>query len=269
MLEFLDIKENIDYLESDLEKNILNHLKEFLLELGKGFTYVGNQVRITLDIEHYYPDLVFYNRILKCFVIIDLKIGKVTHKDIGQMQMYVNYYDREIKSIDENKICSAWFVSTPAGARNMVLSKYAGGLLISVAVINLSSLYVQIPQMVIYKLTGNHTGEAAASIMILLFSFLIIAWALEMPFCFRFSTKYGSYIRTALVIVLFTALAIYGLFFAPDNMLDPIFEFFLSEEKSTGYYFFMNGIPLISLLLYYISYRISCRAYLKGAEELG
>ena len=89
--------------KSDLEKNILNHLKEFLLELGKGFTYVGNQVRITLDTEYYYPDLVFYNRILKCFVIIDLKIGKVTHKDIGQMQMYVNYYDREIKDTNENK----------------------------------------------------------------------------------------------------------------------------------------------------------------------
>ena len=103
VLEFLDIKENTNYLESDLEKNILNHLKEFLLELGKGFTYVGNQVRITLDTEHYYPDLLFYNRILKCFVIIDLKIGKVTHKDIGQMQMYVNYYDRNIKALDENK----------------------------------------------------------------------------------------------------------------------------------------------------------------------
>jgi len=103
VLEFLDIKENTDYLENDLEKNILEHLKEFLLELGKGFTYVGNQVRITIDTEHYYPDLVFYNRILKCFVIIDLKIGKVTHKDIGQMQMYVNYYDREIKAKNENK----------------------------------------------------------------------------------------------------------------------------------------------------------------------
>lgn len=103
VLEFLDIKENTDYLETDLEKNILEHLKEFLLELGKGFTYVGNQVRITVDTEHYYPDLVFYNRILQCFVIIDLKIGKVTHKDIGQMQMYVNYYDRNIKSKIENK----------------------------------------------------------------------------------------------------------------------------------------------------------------------
>ena len=103
VLEFLDIKDNTNYLESDLEKNILEHLKEFILELGKGFTFVGNQLRITIDIEHYYPDLIFYNRILKCFVIIDLKIGKVTHKDIGQMQMYVNYYDREIKSVDENK----------------------------------------------------------------------------------------------------------------------------------------------------------------------
>jgi len=102
VLEFLDIKENTNYLESDLEKNILAHLKEFLLELGKGFSYVGNQMRITLEEEHYYPDLVFYNRILKCFVIIDLKIGKVTHQDIGQMQMYVNYYDRKIKSGDEN-----------------------------------------------------------------------------------------------------------------------------------------------------------------------
>jgi len=103
VLEFLDIKENTNYLETDLEKNILEHLKEFLLELGKGFTFVGNQVRITIDTDHFYPDLVFYNRILNCFVIIDLKIGKVTHKDIGQMQMYINYYDREIKKETENK----------------------------------------------------------------------------------------------------------------------------------------------------------------------
>ncbi len=170
---------------------------------------------------------------------------------------------------DEKKICSSWFVSTPAGAKNLVLSKYAGGLLISVAVINLSSLYVQIPQMVMYKLTGNHTGETTTGIMLILFSFLITAWAFEMPFCFRFSTKYGSYIRTVLFTVLFTVFAVYGLFFAPENMLDPVFEFFLSEEKSTGYYFFMNGMPLISLAVYYISYRISCRVYLKGAEQLG
>lgn len=103
VLEFLDIKENTDYLETDLEKNILEHLKEFLLELGKGFMFVGSQVRLRLEEDHFYPDLVFYNRLLKCFVIIDLKIGKVTHQDIGQMQMYVNYYDREIKQDDENR----------------------------------------------------------------------------------------------------------------------------------------------------------------------
>ena len=102
VLEFLDIKENTDYLESDLEKNILEHLKEFLLELGKGFMFVGSQVRITLEDEHFYPDLIFYNRLLKCFVIIDLKIGKVSHQDMGQMQMYVNYYDRKIKNDEEN-----------------------------------------------------------------------------------------------------------------------------------------------------------------------
>jgi len=102
VLEFLDIKENTDYLESDLERNILKHLKEFLLELGKGFMFVGSQVRLTLEEEHFYPDLVFYNRILRCFVIIDLKIGKVTHQDIGQIQMYVNYYNREVKDKSEN-----------------------------------------------------------------------------------------------------------------------------------------------------------------------
>lgn len=103
VLEFLDIKDHNEYLEKDLEKNILKHLKEFLLELGKGFSFIGSQVRITLGDEHFYPDLVFYNRLLRRFIIIDLKIGKVTHQDIGQMQMYVNYYDREIKSTDENQ----------------------------------------------------------------------------------------------------------------------------------------------------------------------
>ena len=120
VLEFLDIKENTKYLEMDLEKNILEHLKEFLLELGKGFSYVGNQVRLTLEEDHFYPDLVFYNRILKCFVIIDLKIGKVTPQDIGQMQMYVNYYDREIKSNDENSTIGI-LLST---SRNKTVVKY-------------------------------------------------------------------------------------------------------------------------------------------------
>ena len=102
ILEFLDIKENTRYLESDLEKNILEHLREFMLELCKGFMFMGSQQRITLDETHFYPDLIFYNRLLKCFIIIDLKIGEVTHQDIGQMQMYVNYYDRDVKTKDEN-----------------------------------------------------------------------------------------------------------------------------------------------------------------------
>lgn len=121
VLEFLDIKENIDYLESDLEKSILNHLKEFLLELGKGFMFVGSQVRITLEEDHFYPDLVFYNRILKCFVIIDLKIGKLSHSDIGQMQMYVNYYDRKIKSKEENSTIGILLCSN----KNETVVKYA------------------------------------------------------------------------------------------------------------------------------------------------
>ena len=103
VLEFLDIKENEKYLENDLERNILKHLKEFLLELGRGFMFVGSQVRLTLEEDHFYPDLVFYNRILKCFVIIDLKIGKLTHQDIGQMQMYVNYYKKTQMIEGENE----------------------------------------------------------------------------------------------------------------------------------------------------------------------
>ncbi len=121
VLEFLDIKENTYYLESDLEKSILNHLKEFLLELGKGFMFVGSQVRITLEEDHFYPDLVFYNRILKCFVIIDLKIGKLSHKDIGQMQMYVHYYDRTIKNKEENSTIDILLCSN----KNETVVKYA------------------------------------------------------------------------------------------------------------------------------------------------
>lgn len=120
VLEFLDIKENTEYLESDLEKNILAHLKEFLLELGKGFTYIGNQVRLTLEEDHFYPDLVFYNRLLKCFVIIDLKMGKVTPQDIGQMQMYVHYYDREIKQEEENSTVGILLSTT----KNETVVKY-------------------------------------------------------------------------------------------------------------------------------------------------
>lgn len=103
ILEFLNLKEHFSYSESELENELINKLEHFLLELGKGFTFVSRQKRITFDEKHFYIDLVFYNRLLKCFVIIDLKIGELKHQDIGQMQMYVNYYDRYVKEKDENK----------------------------------------------------------------------------------------------------------------------------------------------------------------------
>ena len=102
ILEFLGLDEKSDYSENKLETEIINKLEMFLLELGKGFTFVGRQVRFTFDEKHFRIDLVFYNRLLKCFVLIDLKIGEVTHQDLGQMQMYVNYYDRCVKLPDEN-----------------------------------------------------------------------------------------------------------------------------------------------------------------------
>ena len=102
ILEFLDLQADNRYSESDLETAIINKLQHFMLELGKGFLFSGRQKRITLERDHFFIDLVFYNRLLRCFVLIDLKIGKLTHQDIGQMQMYVNYYDRTQKSQDEN-----------------------------------------------------------------------------------------------------------------------------------------------------------------------
>lgn len=102
VLEFLNLEQSHRYLETDLEGRLIAHLEKFLLELGKGFMFVERQQRITLEDEHFYIDLVFYNRILKCFVLIELKIGKLTHKDLGQLQMYVNYYNREIRQKDEN-----------------------------------------------------------------------------------------------------------------------------------------------------------------------
>ena len=102
VLEFLNIKQDSSYSENELETAIIENLGKFLLELGKGFSFVARQQRISSGTEHFYIDLVFYNRLLRSFVIIDLKIGKLKHQDIGQMQMYVNYYDREIKTKDEN-----------------------------------------------------------------------------------------------------------------------------------------------------------------------
>jgi predicted nuclease of restriction endonuclease-like (RecB) superfamily len=103
VLEFLGLEEKSSYSENELEQKLIDKLEHFLLELGTGFTFVARQKRITFEEKHFRVDLVFYNRLLKCFVLIDLKIGELKHQDIGQMQMYVNYYDREIKLEDESR----------------------------------------------------------------------------------------------------------------------------------------------------------------------
>jgi predicted nuclease of restriction endonuclease-like (RecB) superfamily len=102
VLEFLGLDEQARYSESDLESAIISQIGKFLLELGKGFLFEARQKRFTFGEEHYFVDLVFYNRLLRCYVLIDLKIGKLTHQDLGQMQMYVNHFDRFVKAKGEN-----------------------------------------------------------------------------------------------------------------------------------------------------------------------
>jgi predicted nuclease of restriction endonuclease-like (RecB) superfamily len=102
LLDFYALRENPKYKENDVEQAIINNLQTFLLELGKGFSFVARQQRINTELSHYYIDLVFYNYILKCFVLVDLKIGKLTHQDIGQMDMYVRMYDQLKRGEDDN-----------------------------------------------------------------------------------------------------------------------------------------------------------------------
>jgi len=102
VMEFLQIKPDAHVFESDLEQALIDHLQQFLLELGRGFSFVARQKRFALDGQNFYIDLVFYNYILKCFVLIDLKMDQLTHQDIGQMQMYVNYYTRELMNEGDN-----------------------------------------------------------------------------------------------------------------------------------------------------------------------
>ncbi len=102
VLEFLGIEEKTKYSETELETAIIDKLQQFLLEIGKGYLFESRQKRFTFNEDSYYVDLVFYNRLLRCYVLIDLKVDKLTHQDIGQMQMYVNYYDRYEKLEDEN-----------------------------------------------------------------------------------------------------------------------------------------------------------------------
>jgi len=102
VLEFLDLPESHELSETALENALISSLQSFLLELGNGFAFVARQKRLTLDGDHFYPDLIFYHMRLKCYVVLDLKTEKLTHGDVGQMQLYVNYYDREIRADDDN-----------------------------------------------------------------------------------------------------------------------------------------------------------------------
>lgn len=102
VLEFLGLEKKPQYYESDLENALISHLQQFIMELGNGFTFVARQKRLLLEDDEFFADLIFYNRLLKCFVVIELKTGKATHADLGQLQMYVNYYDRFEKTEEEN-----------------------------------------------------------------------------------------------------------------------------------------------------------------------
>lgn len=135
VLEFLGLPESSRLVESDLEQALIGNLETFLLELGKGFAFVARQQRLTLDGDHFYIDLVFYHTILKCYIVIDLKTGKLTHQDLGQLQLYVNYYDRERRSegdgptlglilcTDKNDAVVRYTLST-AESRTIFASRY-------------------------------------------------------------------------------------------------------------------------------------------------
>lgn len=133
-LEFLGLPENMDFLEKNLEQALIDHMQKFLLELGRGFSFVARQKRITFDGRHFYIDLVFYNYILKCFVLIDLKVGDLTHQDLGQMQMYVHYFEDEMMTEGDNPpigivLCadkseSVVKYTLPKGEKQIFASKY-------------------------------------------------------------------------------------------------------------------------------------------------
>ena len=134
ILEFLGLKPQPTYYEKDIEEAIITHLQEFMLELGNGFSFVARQKRLVIEGDEFFIDLVFYNRLLQCFVLFDIKIGKITHQDVGQLQMYVNYYDRDVREAFENKTIGVLLCadkndavvrySLPEDNKQIVASKY-------------------------------------------------------------------------------------------------------------------------------------------------
>jgi hypothetical protein len=133
-LEFLGLKRQAHYYEKDLESALISHLQEFLLELGNGFTFVTRQKRIQIEDDEFFADLVFYNRLLRCFVVIEIKTHKLNHQDLSQLQMYVNYYDRFEKLPEENPtvgilLCTAKNdllvkITLPEDNTNILTSQY-------------------------------------------------------------------------------------------------------------------------------------------------
>lgn len=134
VLEFLGLERKASYYEKDLESAIISHIADFLLELGKGFSFVARQKRLLIEDDEYFADLVFYNRLLRSFVVIEIKNHKLTHQDLGQLQLYVNYYDRYEKTEDENPtigilLCTdkndtAVKLALPKNNKTILASKY-------------------------------------------------------------------------------------------------------------------------------------------------
>ena len=138
VFEFLNIPENYHYSEKELENRLIDELGHFLLELGKGFAFIGRQFRITLNNTHYYVDLVFYHRILKCFVLIDLKLGKANHQDIGQMNLYLNYFKNEENETDDNEPIGIIL----AADKDKILVEYATGSISNQLFVSKYQLYL-------------------------------------------------------------------------------------------------------------------------------
>jgi predicted nuclease of restriction endonuclease-like (RecB) superfamily len=134
MLEFLGLERKSHYYEKDIETALIEHLQQFMLELGNGFSFVARQKRFLIEDDEFFADLIFYNRLLRCFVVIDIKTEKITHKDLGQLQMYVNYYDRNEKLPDENQTIGILLcahknnemvkLSLPENNRSLMASQY-------------------------------------------------------------------------------------------------------------------------------------------------